>query len=128
MRTFLVFALAGALCSNTAMAGEPQISGPAAPAAIGAFVRHLPLGTAVKLTLDTGRKLRGTLIGVEDDAVTVKVRTRIPEPPQRVMLAHIADADVERDGSMGKAVAIGAGVGAGSALGVLMMIMAIFSD
>ena len=94
----------------------------------GEFVSRLPLGTNTKLRLEDGRKLKAMLISVEDDAVVVKVDTRIPEPPIRIELNRIIDADIDRGANFGKAIAAGAAAGAGAALGVFFLLIAIYSD
>jgi hypothetical protein len=86
------------------------------------------VGTSIRLKLDDGAKLTGTLMAVEDVAIIIKRRTRLPEPPIRLTLNRIVDADVQRSSGMGKAIAIGAGVGAGATLGVLLLLAAMLGD
>jgi hypothetical protein len=91
-------------------------------------VSKLPIGTHTKLELIDGRKIKATLMSVEDNAVVVKRNTRIPEPPIRIELNRIIDADIDRGSSVGKAIAIGTAAGAGAALGVIFLLVAIYSD
>ena len=95
---------------------------------VGEFVSRLPVGTSIKLKLDDGATVTGTLMRVEDDAIIVKRRTRLPEPPIRLTLNRIVDADVQRGSGMGKVIAIGAAVGAGAAFGVLLLLAAVLGD
>jgi hypothetical protein len=94
----------------------------------GEFVSKLPLGTITKLKLDDGRRIKATLIAIEDDAVVVRLNTRLPEPPLRIELNRIVDADIERGANFGRAIAAGAAAGAGAALGVFFLLVAIYSD
>ncbi len=96
------------------------------PPEMAAFVRELAPGTSVKLTLMSGTKVNGMLVSVDDEQVTVRRRTRIPEPLTRVPLAEIADADIAPERSAGKTIAAAAAVGAGAALGVLFLLAALY--
>jgi hypothetical protein len=99
------------------------------PAVTAAFIKAVPLGTRVRLTLTDGRKLKGTLMVVEEDAIIVRPRTRVPEPAQTIPLTRIATIEAEREGGgMGRAVAVGAAVGAGAAIGVFLAILVALSD
>jgi hypothetical protein len=128
MQRVTTLLLLGVLMSNIAApAGlEAQTSGTATVA--GEFVSKLPIGTHTKLELIDGRKIKATLMSVEDNAVVVKRNTRIPEPPIRIELNRIIDADIDRGSSVGKAIAIGTAAGAGAALGVIFLLVAIYSD
>jgi len=94
----------------------------------GEFVSRLPVGTNIRLKLDDGATLTGTLMAVEDDAIIVKRRARTPEPPITLTLNRIVDADVQRGSGLGKAIAIGAAVGVGATFGVLFFLAAIVGD
>jgi hypothetical protein len=64
-----------------------------------------------------------------DAGIVVQRRTRVPEPPFSIPIERISTVDIEAPGSsIGKAVAIGAAAGAGGALGVMLLLAAIFSD
>jgi hypothetical protein len=106
---------------------QPAATAPPAPV-IGQFVRNLAPGTRVKLKLTGGGKVNGLLIATEDDAVTVKPRTRIPEPARRIMLSEIADADVAGGSVVGKSVAIGAAVGAAAALSFMFLLVLLYGS
>jgi hypothetical protein len=100
------------------------------PGVTAAFVKAVPLGTRITLTLTDGKRLKGTLMVVEEDAIVVRPRTRVPEPAQTIPLGRIATIEAERDsgGSMGRAIAIGAAVGAGAAVGVFLALIAALAD
>ena len=117
------------LHSSQAVWGQVQFSGTGQTSnLVGEFVSRLPVGTHVRLKLDDGATFRGTLMGVEDDAIIVKRRTRLPEPPIRLTLNRIVDADVQRGSGMGNVIAIGAAVGAGATFGVLLLLAAVVGD
>ena len=116
------------LCAFALNVGAPSIAHAQAATVAGEFVSRLPIGTNTKLRLEDGRKIKATLMSIEDDAVVVKVNTRLPEPPLRIELSRIVDADIERGANFGKAIAAGATAGAGAALGVFFLLVAIYSD
>lgn len=116
MLVFSLAAPASLLAQATRTAGN----------SMGAFVRGLKPGTYVSLRLADGSKVKGMLVGSDDDFATIKPKTRIPEPVRQVRLADIADADLARQHSVGRTIAIAAGVGAGAALGVLMLLVAAY--
>jgi hypothetical protein len=115
-------------CLANPVVAQPATPPPPSPSVIGQFVKGLAPGTYVRLKLTTGTKVKGMVIATDDDAVTVKPRTRIPEPALRVMLDEIADAEIGGGTMVGKAVAIGAGVGAGAALGVMFLLVLLYGS
>lgn len=96
------------------------------PPEIAEFVRGLAPGTQVKLRLTDGTRVSGLLMTVGGESVSVRPRTRIPEPLRRVAIQDIADADLIQPRSMGKTIATAAAVGAGSALAVLFALIAAY--
>ena len=114
---------------SQAVWGQVQPSGTGQTSNLaGEFVSRLPVGTNIRLKLDDGATFTGTLMGVEDGAIIVKRRTRLPEPPIRLTPNRIVDADVPRGSGMGKVIATGSAVGAGATLGVLLLLAAILGD
>jgi hypothetical protein len=57
----------------------------------------------------------------------VQRRTRIPEPPVTIPIERIRAVEIDTSGGTGRAVAIGATAGAGAALGVILILAAIFA-
>lgn len=106
-------------------AGAPKQDPPGVTAA---FVKGIPLGARITVALMDGTRTKGTLMVVQEDAIVVRPRTRLPEPAQTIPFAKIATIETEREGGMGKAIAIGAAVGAGAALGVFLAILVALSD
>jgi len=101
---------------------------PAAVPEMGQFVRGLQPGTMIALRLADGSRVRGMLVTVGEDEVTVRPRTRIPEPLRHVPIASIADAELTRGRGAAKTMAAAAAVGAGAALGFLFLLAAIYAD
>jgi hypothetical protein len=83
----------------------------------------IPLGSRVSVQTLDGRKVKGTLMRVDDTAMQVKKNTRIPEAPVAVTFEQIGNIERDNGGSMGWGKAIGLGVGAGAA--AILTIMAI---
>jgi hypothetical protein len=141
MTRVLAILVASALTANCAASAyqvRPDVNGhhatpPSAqhdpPAVTAAYVKAVPPGTRITLTLTDGKRMKGTLMVVEDDAIVVRPRARVPEPAQTIPLAQIATIEAEREnGGMGRAIAIGAAVGAGAAIGVFLALIAALSD
>jgi hypothetical protein len=99
------------------------------PALMASYVRQLPLGSRVRVSLSDGTVIHGTLIKADADPIVVQRRTRIPEAPLQIPLKSVSALELEKGGGgAGRAIAIGAAAGAGAALGVLLVLAAIFSD
>jgi hypothetical protein len=98
-------------------------------ALMASYVRQLPLGSRVRVSLSDGTVIHGTLIKADSDPIAVQRRTRIPEAPLQLPLKGVRAVELEKSGGeAGRAIAIGAAAGAGAALGVLLVLAAIFSD
>jgi hypothetical protein len=96
--------------------------------AVAAFARQLPIGSRIRVSLGIRRTIRGTLINATDRSIVVQPRTRILEPAIEVPLDQIAGIEVETPGNIGKAIAIGVGTGAATALGVFLLILTVVID
>jgi hypothetical protein len=69
--------------------------------------------------------MTAVLMIVDDAGLTVKPRTRIPEPARQIPFDRLALLELARDNSnIGKAAAIGGAVGAGAFLGLMMLLFA----
>lgn len=112
------------MLNGAAVGAQPTV--PAPERIAGEFVQRLAPGTSIKLTLSDGKKMSGTLIAAEEDAVMVRPKARIPEGIRRIPVAEIADADIVRPSPVGRTIAIGAAVGAGAALGFLFVLAYVF--
>lgn len=127
MTGFLVMALLAN--AGVAFAAESRRSQPTGAETIAAeFVRRLPIGTTVRVRMDDGTKVKGLLMGNEDGHAFIKVRTRIPEPPQKIDLSRVADADIVSGSNLAKGIAIGVAVGVGSVFAFGAMMAAMLGD
>ena len=119
----------GGCASSRTYSPATQAAAPAAGAGVMAsYVGQLPVGARVRVSLADGRTLHGTLMDGRDPLVLQK-RTRIPEPPIEIALQDVRAVEIEsKAGGAGRAIALGAAAGAASALGVLLVLAAIFAD
>ena len=79
-----------------------------------AYADHVPIGSTLTIRTTAGERLTAVLFVVDDTAMTVKPKTRIPEPARRVTFDQIEELTVRRDRvSIPKYAGIGAGVGVG---------------
>ena len=86
-----------------------------------AFVRKVPIGSVVKIRTRDGERLTAIVFVVDEAGMTVKPKTRYPEPARRIAFDRLDNVEVQRPGvNYGKAVAIGAGVGASVSLLLLL--------
>jgi hypothetical protein len=92
------------------------------------YVRQLPVGSRIKVTRKNGDVLHGTLMKRDADPIVVQRRTRLPEAPLTIPVADIVLLELQSDGSVGRTIGIGVAAGAGAALGVLLLLAAIFAD
>ncbi len=91
------------------------------------FAGQLRIGSRVKATITGNRIVRGTLVKRTDQALVIQPRGRVAEPLIEVPFDELLalDQEVTSSGGTARAVAIGAGVGAGAALGVLFLLAAV---
>lgn len=93
------------------------------------YLRTLQPGSTIKIRIQKQGTLKAVLLTVEDEAITVQPKTRVPEPVRTVPFTAIERVELDQGGGgIGKAIAIGAAAGAGAALGVLLILAAIFAD
>lgn len=108
---------------------QPQPAAMPANDVLRTYVERIPAGSRVRVSLQDGSRLRGTLMLVEGNALVIRERKRRPEPPVRLPFTEIVDVELDQNGgSMARAVAIGAAVGASAALGVIAFLAAMLSD
>lgn len=94
------------------------------------YIRSLPPGSPVRVGRSDGHAVRGTLMKATDRSIVLQPRTRVPEPPLEIPLADIVSVTPEAPGrtNVGKIIGIAAAAGAGAALGILMILAAIYAD
>jgi hypothetical protein len=79
-----------------------------------AYVEHFPIGSTVNIRTTAGERLTAVLLIVDDTGMTVKPKTRFPEPARRVAFDRIEDLSVRQGRvSIAKYAGVGAAVGAG---------------
>ena len=90
------------------------------------FAQKLEIGSDVTVRLQNGQHFRATLIEARPDALLLQPRTRRPVPVQPMAYEAIASLErhENRGGGVGKAIAIGAAVGAGTFLAILAILAA----
>ena len=89
------------------------------------YAMRLPIGATVKVRTTGGERRTAVLMTVDDTGITVKPRTRIPEPVQHVPFDHLTQLELAHANSnIAKAAAIGGAVGGGVFLGLLMLLFA----
>ena len=99
------------------------------PALMSDYIRQLPVGSRVRVTLASGKVIRATLMKRDADPIVVQRRTRIPEPPFEISVREILAMELDTpNGNVGRNIAVGAAAAAGVTLGVLVLLAAIFSD
>jgi hypothetical protein len=129
----LCVALASAACAS-ARPGDPIVTNPVEatgvdPALMASYLRQLPIGSRVRVTLGDGKVVHGTLMKADGDPLVVQRRTRLPETPLQIQIKNVRAVELEKAGSgPGRAIAIGAAAGAGATLGVLLILAAVFAD
>ena len=138
MKRLIAIGLCAALAAPGCAAGRsgprvPAPPGAAAPHATAAWVKgymtSIPIGSPVRVSRFDEPAVRGALIEVTDSTILVQRRTRLPEPPVAVPMQHVRSVEIDRpSGNVGKAIIIGAAAGAGAALGLLVILAAIYSD
>lgn len=89
------------------------------------YAARLPIGSTVRIGTTDGERLTAVLMIVDDSGITVKPKTRIPEPARQVPFDRLVKLEIAGEGaSVARAAAIGGGVGAGVFLGLLMLLFA----
>lgn len=87
------------------------------------YAARLPIGSTVRIRTTGGEHLTAVLLTVDEAGITVKPKTRIPEPAQQVPFDRLSQLELAGEGSnIAKAAAVGAGVGAGVFLGMVILL------
>lgn len=89
-----------------------------------AFAEKLDVGTEVNVRLRGGERFKASLVAVQDDAVLLQPKTRVPVPVQPVPYDAILSLEQRREGGMGagKAAAIGIASGAATFIALLLIL------
>ena len=84
-----------------------------------AYASKLPIGSTVRVRMAGGHRETAVLAIVDRDGITLERRTRNPEAPLRVAYADLQQLEPQKHGpGVGKAIAIGAAVGAAAFFGI----------
>jgi hypothetical protein len=87
------------------------------------YIANLPIGTKLTFDLADGSRVTGNILSVEQDAVIVQPRTRLPSPAKRVPFDLIVALAPESSGGIntGNAIAIGAVAGAAAFVAIFFV-------
>lgn len=90
------------------------------------FAERLPVGTVLRIRTTRGPRLTATLLSVDPSGMMVSPKSRVPEPPRVVTFDEIVQIEIAANdsGNLVKAAAVGAGVGGGVFIGLLMLLAA----
>lgn len=97
------------------------------PALLVSYITQLRIGSRVRVSLDGGRRLSGTLMKADDQGLVIQPRTRVPEPPVQIALDSILAVELETNSNVGKTVGAAIAGGVGGALAFFLVMAAIFS-
>jgi hypothetical protein len=92
------------------------------------YLAALPVGSRVKVSTTDGRSFKAIYMGTDDDEVTMRPRTRIPEPLRRIPIASLASVELDQGMGVGKIVAISAAVAGATVLTILLVLLATLDD
>lgn len=120
-------ACATARPSSSRVVQQPSVSGPEREL-LTTYLKRLPIGSRVRASLIGGTTVRGTLMNAADEGIVVQQRTRIPEPPVDIPIEQISAVEIENPAGTGRAIGIGVASGAGAALGVFLILVALLAD
>jgi len=78
------------------------------------YASHIPIGSTLAIRTTSGERLTAVLFVVGDSAITVKPKTRVPEPARQISFDDVDELSLrENRVNIAKYVGIGAAVGAG---------------
>ena len=123
-----VLAIVTSGCATSGGARPATSPAVSSPASMAEYVRHLPIGSRVRVELAGGRTVKGTLMRADETAVVISPATRVPEPPLDIPLSTVQRIELGRASNLGKTIAIGAAAGAAATFGVLFLLFAMLGD
>ena len=86
-----------------------------------AYASKLPIGSPVRIRTTDGHRETAVLAVVDREGITLERTTRNREAPVRIAYANLLQLEPHQHGSgVGKAIAIGAAVGAATFFGILL--------
>jgi hypothetical protein len=91
-----------------------------------AYAEKLPIGATIRVRTTDGKRHTAVLTVVDRDGITLERKTRLPEPARRIHFSEIQQLELKKNGSgILKSVGIGAAVGAGAVLGMMLAVLLI---
>jgi hypothetical protein len=117
LRSAVAFALAFTLAAPTARAQDQDLWR--------SFAEKLPPGALVVVQLSNGATVRGHLVQVTPDTITVLPKTRLRVPARALAFADVASIERQKEGMSpgAKVLAAGGAVG-GILVGVVIAVLA----
>jgi hypothetical protein len=106
-----------------AAAAQPPLTSEAEVAAFKQMAAGIPLGTRVVVRTKEGRRLRATLMAVEEERIVIKRDSRVSEPAVEVAFADLARLERDSKGGFSFVKALGIGLAAG--VGAILTLFAI---
>ena len=128
MRGFIAFTIACILALPPAAAAQQPVPIDVETAGMRQVASAIPLGSRVKVQLQSGRRLTATLLAIEADAIIVKRDARVPEPAVTIAFSELAHLQRDQKSGFGLAKAIGIGVAAGASAILTMFFIALSLD
>lgn len=108
---------------------EPRVDGSARSRGMRRYIANMPIGTKLTIDLADGARLNGNILRVEQDALIMQPRTRMPSPPKRVPFDTIVALAQQSEGlNAGRAIAIGAVAGAAAFTAFFLIVWTVLGD
>ena len=118
LRSMVAFALVVALCAPAAHAQDQTLWR--------SFAEKLPPGAFVVVHLSNGSTVKGHLVQVTPDTITVLPKTRLSVPARALAFADIESIDRQKEG-MSPGAKVLAGIGAAGGVVLLVFVAALAS-
>ena len=126
MKRFVsIVVLMGLLAPGVALAGQGVVV-ERTPGYWYAYAEKLPIGATVRVRTTDGKRHNAVLALVDRDGITVELKSRVPEPARRIPYEQIQQLELKtaNGASMAKTAAVGAAIGAGTFVGLLVLLAA----
>ena len=124
-RLVSIVVLMGLLAPGVASAGQGIVV-ERTPGYWYSYAEKLPIGATVRVRTTDGKRHNAVLALVDRDGITVELKSRVPEPARRIPYEQIQQLELKtaNGASMVKAAAVGAAIGAGTFVGLLVLLAA----
>jgi hypothetical protein len=131
MAVVLCASLFGTGCASSSLGRAGTSPVVIDPVTMADYAHRIPAGSRVRIERSAGNVIRGTLLQVGAQSLTIQANARIPEAPFEVPLATITRLtldDARGGSSTAKAIAIGVASGVGAFLAILGILAATIND